>query len=75
MKDLTTLTPEQANKLECYLVMIEDDLKKTIEAHDTLSKDKSFLPNLRETFASNAQWYRELYHLIYQKEYITDEKA
>lgn len=73
MIDLTTLTPEQANKLECYLITIEDDLKKTIEAHDTLSKDQSFLPDLRQTFANNCQWYKDLYHLIYQKEY-TNEK-
>ena len=74
MIDLTTLTPEQANKLECFLITIEDDLKKTIEAHDTLSKDQSFLPDLRKTFASNCEWYKELYHLIYQKEYDNESK-
>ena len=73
MIDLTTLTPEQANKLECYLVMIEDDLKKTIDAHESIAKDLALSPKSRQTLASNAEWYKEVYQLIYQEEY-TNEK-
>lgn len=73
MIDLTTLTPEQANKIECFLITCEVDIMETIKAHQVIADDHTLSPKLRETFASNAQWYRDLYHLIYQKEY-TNEK-
>ena len=70
MKDLTKLTPEEANKIECLLLTLEKDVKEHIEANERLSKDyPSLTEELRKTFASNCEWFKECYLLIYEKEY------
>lgn len=74
MIDLTKLTLDQANKIECFLVTCQDDIEHTIDSCDELAADQTLPENIRMTFASNAQWYRDLYHLIYEKEYTANGK-
>lgn len=69
MKDLTTLTHEEANKLECMLLTLTSDIEKIIDTYDKLAEDSSFSEDTQRVMKSNAEWYRECYLLIYGKEY------
>lgn len=69
MIDLTKLTPEQANKLEMYLITCEEDLVDSINTYERLSAMTDYSESIRAKFRSNANWYRELYQLIFEKEY------
>lgn len=69
MKDLTKLTPDEANKIECLLLTLTTDIEKAIDAFERLSANDDFPEETRRVWRSNAEWYRECYHLIYGKEY------
>lgn len=69
MIDLTNLTPDQANKIEMVLLLLEGDFRKHIEANEALSLDYDLPDEGRKAFEANVKWYKEAYHLIYGKEY------
>ena len=69
MIDLTKLTMEQANKLEMYLITCEEDIVDSITTYERLSEDPEFSDSIRAKFRSNSEWYKELYQLIFEKEY------
>ena len=69
MLDLTTLTPEQANKIEIVLLTLESDFKDLIRANEKVSQCEGITEEARKTITSNYLWYKEAYQLIYQKEY------
>ena len=68
MIDLTKITAEQANRIECALLILEHDVREQIEAHRFLANDSDLLPSTRKTMASNAKWWEEVHELIYGKE-------
>lgn len=68
MIDLTKITSEQANKIECALFSLERDVKEFIKANDYLANDKDVEEKTRETLKANANWWREVYTLIYGTE-------
>ena len=55
MIDLTKITLEQANKIECALLQIEDDFNDKIKAYTALSEDDTLSEKTRVTFKSNAE--------------------
>lgn len=65
MIDLTKITPEQANKIECALLQLEDSFKNNINAYAELSEDDSFSEKTRATFKCNAEWWKAAHALIY----------
>lgn len=69
MIDLTTLTTEQANKIEMVLMLLENDFKAFIAMNEGLAHDFDLPEEGRNIFESNTVWYKEAYRLIYGKEY------
>ena len=67
MIDLTKITPEQANRIECALLMLETDIKDNINAHHQLANTEDLPMSTRKTMASNAKWWEEVHELIYGK--------
>ena len=67
MIDLTKITPEQANKIECALLQLHTDVKKFIECYDELSKDEDLSAQTRATSKSNCEWWKAVYELIYEE--------
>ena len=66
MIDLTNITLEQANKIECALIQLEDVFKDRIGSYRILANDSTyFTEQARENFASNADWWQEVFELIY----------
>lgn len=70
MIDLTKLTLEQANKLEMYLITCEEDIVDSINTYERLSEDTDYTESIRAKFRSNSEWYKELYQLIFEKEFM-----
>ena len=68
MIDLTKITPEQANKIECALVMIEDIFKEEIKSWGECACDDSVSEKARRNCKANAEWWTEVHKLIYGKE-------
>lgn len=68
MIDLTKITAEQANRIECALLILENDVKEQIEAHHQLANTEDLPMSTRKTMASNAKWWEEVHELIYGKE-------
>ena len=64
MIDLTRITPEQANKIECALLQMEHIFEANIETYTSLAEDDA-LKSARATFKSNAEWWKEVRTLIY----------
>ena len=67
MIDLTNITFEQANKIECALLQLHSDIKDFIKTYDQLANDESLSESTRKTMASNHEWWKEVYKLIYQE--------
>ena len=65
MKDLRKLTLEESNKVECALIMLESAFKEEIEIAERLSECTELDEKTRATFRSNAEWWREVYNLLY----------
>ena len=66
MKDLTKLTEAEANKLECALIMLEGEIRTVIRNYERIAEDDSLPDKSRETFKGNAEWWREVYEMIYE---------
>ena len=65
MIDLTNITLEQANKIECALIMLETDIDEKITAYEKIALDEDFTNETRKTMTSNAEWWKEVKALIY----------
>lgn len=68
MIDLTKITPEQANRIECALLMLESSVKNEIAGNQALADDSSLPMATRNNLKSNAQWWEEVHTLIYGKD-------
>ena len=66
MIDLTSITLEQANKIECALIMLEDDIKKQIDGNKALANDMELSEGTRNNLKGTAQWWEEVHKLIYE---------
>lgn len=64
MIDLTKITTEEANKLEMALISLTGDIEGKIKAYESVSEDKDFSKETRRKMKSNAEWWREVLHLI-----------
>ena len=64
MIDLTKITPEEANKLEMALIQLTGNIEEKIKAYESISEDEEFTIETRNTMKSNAEWWREVLHLI-----------
>lgn len=68
MIDLTKITPEQASKIECALLQMENHVIDTMQSWSKLSTDTAFTEKARNNFASNAKWWRDVHELIYMED-------
>ena len=69
MIDLTRISPEQANRIECALIMLEGDVKDNIETYYKLTNRPDLEEDTILTLVENAKWWEGVYKLIYGKEY------
>ena len=60
-----TLTTTEREKLNIFLVMYEDKLLENSRAFQELAEDKEF-ESKKDTFKSNAKWYKETYDVIHK---------
>lgn len=65
MIDLTKITPEQANKIECALLQLHSDVENFIKCYDALSKDEEMSASTRANSKANCEWWKAVYALIY----------
>lgn len=65
MIDLTKITPEQANRIECALLILEDNVKGQITGNEALANDESLPMSTRNTMKCNAEWWKAVHALIY----------
>ena len=71
MINLTKITPEQANKIECALISLEQDFIDKAKAFEEASTWEDLSEKTRNTLKSNAEWWRETHALIYNSERST----
>lgn len=64
MFDVTKLTPEQASKIECALLMLTANIKDNISAYEKLAKSDFLDEKTRATSKSNAEWWAEVLAII-----------
>lgn len=64
MIDLTKITPEQANKIECALLMMDSHIKEIIHTYETAATWSDLSEKARQTMKSNAEWWKDLYQLL-----------
>lgn len=65
MIDLSNITLEQANKIECALLQLEDKIKDTVSTYKELANDETLSEKARKIMQSNHEWWEEVYNLIY----------
>lgn len=65
MINLKKLTDDEANKIECALLMLSHEIEETIAAYEKAATYPELTETARKTMASNAQWWREVYELLY----------
>lgn len=71
MIDLTRITPDQANKIECALIILESSIKNQITGNYELARDESLTDRARKNFRGTAEWWEEVHRLIYEDGDIT----
>ena len=64
MIDLTNLTTEQANKIECVLLALEHEVKENIDGYKELL-DEDFPEKVRTTLRNTLAWWQDAHDLIY----------
>lgn len=65
MIDLTKITPEQANRIECALLALESTVKENITGNEALANDEDLPMTTRNTLKHNAEWWKAVHALIY----------
>ena len=64
MIDLTKITRDEANKIECALLMLDSEIKNIIDSYEKASTYEELTEQTRKTMKSNAEWWREFYEMI-----------
>ena len=60
------LTEKELWKLIIFLIQQEETPKKQSEKYEELAKDESFSDKSKETFKSNADYFKEMYETIHE---------
>ena len=68
MIDLTKITPDEANKIECALLCLEKNITKAAEAYEEASSWEDLPEKSRNVMKSNAEWWREVHALLFETE-------
>ena len=65
MLDLTKITPNEANKIECALLCLEKEITDKAKAFEEASTWEDLPEKSRNVMKSNAEWWREVHALIF----------
>ena len=66
MIDLTKITPDEANKIECALIQLQKRIFEISQDFDELSKCEDLPKGTRDILKSNSEWWREVYALLFE---------
>ncbi len=66
MIDLTKITLDEANKIECALLLLEKEIVDKAKAFQDFSTQEDLPEETRKVMKSNAEWWREVHALIYK---------
>ena len=67
MKDLMKLTSDEANKLECALLMLHDTIHEYIGLYAKMAQDMDLKEKTRAVMQSNSEWWQEVYTMLYDE--------
>lgn len=68
MIDLTKITLDEANKIECALICLEKEIIDKAKAFEEASTWEDFPEKSRKVMKSNGEWWREVHELLFQSE-------
>ena len=68
MLDLTRITPDEANKIECALLCLEKEITDKAEVFEEASTWEDLPQKSRNVMKSNAEWWREVHALLFETE-------
>ena len=68
MIDLTRITLDEANKIECALICLEKEIIDKAEAFEEASTWESLPEKNRNVMKSNGEWWREVHALLFEHE-------
>ena len=68
MIDLTRITPDEANKIECALISLEKEIIDIAETFEDASTWEDFSEDTRNVMKSNGEWWREVHALLFESE-------
>ena len=68
MIDLTKITPDEANKIECALLCLEKEMIDKAQAFEDASTWEDLSEKSRNVMKSNAEWWREVHALLFKTE-------
>lgn len=68
MIDLTKITPDEANKIECALLCLEKEIIDKAEAFEKASTWEDLPEKSRKVMKSNGEWWREVHALLFESE-------
>jgi hypothetical protein len=66
MIDLTKITPDEANKIECALLCLEKEIIGNAEAYEDASTWEDLPEKSRNVMKSNGEWWREIHALLFE---------
>ena len=68
MIDLTKITREEANKIECALLCLEKEMIDKAQAFENASTWEDLSEKSRILMKSNAEWWSEVHTLLFKTE-------
>ena len=73
MLDLTKITAEEANKIECALLCLEKEILDKAQAFEDAATWEDLPEKSRTVMKSNGEWWREVHALLFstQREWYT----
>ena len=68
MIDLTKITPDEANKIEFGLLMLEKEIIDKTKDFEEASNWEDLPEKSRNVIKSNGEWWREFHALLFKSE-------
>lgn len=68
MLDLTTITFDEANKIEIALICLENDIIRKAESYEELAAWDELSEQTRKDMKHNGEWWREVHALLFKTE-------
>ena len=65
MIDLTKITSDEANKIECALLCLEKEIIDKAKAFEDASSWEDLPEKSRNVMKSNSEWWREVHALLF----------